>query len=196
MFNMKKWIFILPFLLIGMGLFFAGKSFYYYSKGIAASHFIENAWDVTKEKKETTKPWTWADFHPVAKLHIESIDLQCIIMNQISNEALTFGPGHLSSTSLPGQPGNIVIAGHRDGHFRKMSSIQKNDIISIEGINQSDFYIVTDITPTSGQDIYWTEQTETDVITLITCYPFHYIGEAEDRFIVRAEKMDTYSTLQ
>lgn len=117
-------------------------------------------------------------------------------MNQISDEALTFGPGHLSSTSLPGQSGNIVIAGHRDGHFNKLKSIKKNDVISIEGMNQSEFYIVTEITPTSGQDIYWTEQTEYDVITLITCYPFHYIGEAGDRFIVRAEKLDMYSALK
>lgn len=100
---------------------------------------------------------------------------------------MAFGPGHLSNTAKPGALGNVVLAGHRDSHFRKLKKIKKNDLIKLESASKSSFYIVTDITPTSGDDIYWTEDTGADVLTLITCYPFNYVGKAEERFIVRGE---------
>jgi sortase A len=187
---MKQYQKYIPIIFLAIGAFFIGKSLFYYSKGLAAQYFIENAWKITKESQIETKPWSWADFNPVAKLEIESIGLNCIVMNQISGEALTFGPGHLSTTAKPGQSGNMVIAGHRDGHFNRLRSIQKNDIIKLGTMAEKVFYIVTEILTTSNQDIYWTEDTKSDVITLITCYPFNFIGDADDRFIVRAEKIN------
>lgn len=190
MFKWKQAQVAIPFTLLGFGIFFTGKSAYYYSKGFAAKVFIEDAWEKTKESEKNIPPWSWADFYPVAQIKVESIQLDCIVLNQVSDEALTFGPGHLSNTSLPGQPGNMVIAGHRDGHFRKLANIKKQDIVELESVKESTYYIVTEITPTFGQDIYWTENTSKNVLTLITCFPFDFIGKAEERFIVRCEKIN------
>ena len=123
--------------------------------------------------------------HPVGRIEIESVGLSSVVLNTISGEALAFGPGHLSSTPGPGRSGNIVLAGHRDGHFRKLKDVQEGDLIKLESQFATQYFTVTEITPTAGDDIYWVDETETDCITLITCYPFNYAGQAEDRFVVR-----------
>ncbi|MBC8323300.1 MAG: class D sortase [Candidatus Marinimicrobia bacterium] len=176
---------IIPVILFIGGVFLAGRSVFYYSKGIAAKMLINSAWAETKETHAEVKPWEWADFHPVGRIEIESIGMDCVVLDKISGEALAFGPGHLSNTAKPGTIGNVVLAGHRDSHFRKLNKIKKNDLIKLESASKSSFYIVTDITPTAGDDIYWTEDTGEDVITLITCYPFNFVGKAEERYIVR-----------
>jgi len=180
----------IPVILFVCGVFLAGRSVFYYSKGIAANMLIKNAWEETRETHAVVKPWSWADFHPVASLEIESIGLDCVVLNSISGEALAFGPGHLSNTAKPGTEGNVVLAGHRDSHFRKLKKIKKDDLIKLESVFGSSFYIVIEVTPAAGDDIYWTEDIGADVLTLITCYPFNYVGKAEDRYIIRGELID------
>ena len=183
---------IIPLILFLGGVFLVGRSVLYYSKGVAAKMLINNAWAETKETHSAVKPWEWADFHPVGRIEIESIGLDCVVLDKISGEALAFGPGHLSNTAKPGMMGNVVLAGHRDSHFRKLKKIKKDDLIKLESAFGSSFYIVTDITPAAGDAIYWTEDTGADVLTLITCYPFNFVGKAEDRYIIRGELIDPH----
>ena len=178
---------IIPAVLLISGVFLVGRSVFYYAKGITAKMLIENAWEETRAIHDEVKPWEWADFHPVGRIEVESIGLDCVVLDKISGEALAFGPGHLSNTAKPGALGNVVLAGHRDGHFRKLKKIKKNDLIKLESAAKASFYIVTEITPTAGDDIYWTEETGGDVLTLLTCYPFNFVGKADERFVVRGK---------
>ena len=179
---MKRYI---PLALVLLGGLLVSKSVYYYGKGALANVLLTRAWEKSIETKSHHNPWSWADMHPVGKIVIESVGLSSVVLNTISGEALAFGPGHLSSTPGPGRPGNIVLAGHRDGHFRKLKDVKKGDLIKLESQFAAQYYTVTEITPTVGDDIYWVDETATDCITLITCYPFNYAGQADDRFIVR-----------
>ena len=70
--------------------------------------------------QQDEKPWGWADMHPVGHISIPSVGLSSIVLDNISGEALAFGPGHLSNSATPGKSGNIVIAGHRDSFFRSL----------------------------------------------------------------------------
>jgi len=175
----------IPLALVLLGGLLVSKSVYYYGKGALANVLLTRAWEKSKETKSHHNPWSWADMHPVGRIEIESVGLSSVVLNTISGEALAFGPGHLSSTPKPGRPGNIVLAGHRDGHFRKLKNVQEGDLIKLESQFATQNYTVTEITPTAGNDIYWVDETETDCITLITCYPFNYVGQADDRFVVR-----------
>ena len=119
---MKRYI---PLALVLLGGLLVSKSVYYYGKGALANVLLTRAWEKSKETKSHHNPWSWADMHPVGRIEIESVGLSSVVLNTISGEALAFGPGHLSSTPKPGRPGNIVLAGHRDGHFRKLKNVQE-----------------------------------------------------------------------
>lgn len=181
---------IISFAIIGLGLILISKPIYFYGKGILANKLLENAWEKTRVNKTTEKPWNWADIYPVGHLSVPSVGISNVVLNNISGEALAFGPGHLSNTALPGESGNIVIAGHRDSFFRPLKKIKAGDLIKLESKLKTEYYNVIEIVPTNADDIFWVENTDHDYITLITCYPFNYIGAAEDRFIVRAELID------
>ncbi len=177
----------IPIILLLLGFVLISKSGYYYAKGILAQNLLEKAWDNSKESQKPVKAWSWADTYPVGKLIIPSLKLSQIILEGTHNESLAFGPAHLHNTSLPGDSGNVVISGHRDSFFRKLENIRYGDFISIEGKLGSHIYYVKEIIVTDEDDTIWLEPTESNCLTLITCYPFDFIGDAPKRFIVRAE---------
>lgn len=184
---MRKILRIIPVVLVVVGMYLAGRSMMYYAKGAATRAFIVKAWEETKENKEDTSPWGWADFHPVTSMTIPELHIDCIVMDKISDEALVYGPGHLSTSPLPGEHGNVVIAGHRDGEFRKLKDIAAGMMIELETKSDTFSYKVTEIDTASGSDIFWMDKTKKDCVTLITCYPFYYTGKADKRFVVRGE---------
>jgi len=184
---MKKLVKIIPLIMVIAGMYLAGRSMMYYAKGAATRAFIFKAWEDTKETKEDTSPWGWADFHPVTNMKIPDIHLDCFVMDKISDEAMAYGSGHLSTSPLPGEPGNVVIAGHRDAEFRKLKDIEMGMVINLETKSDTFYYKVTEIDTAKGSDIFWMDKTKRDCVTLITCYPFDYVGKAEKRFIVRGE---------
>ena len=192
---MNKLYRTIPVVLFLVGFFLVGKSVYFYGKGKLAEFLLENAWERTKSEKTVQSPWEWADTHPVGKLIIASVEIENVVLNSVSGEALAFGPGHLSNSALPGGSGNIVIAGHRDSFFRPLKDIRVGDRIELESRFTTQVFSVTEIRPTSGDDIYWIDETDEDCITLITCYPFNYVGKAKDRFIVRGSIVDFQSKI-
>ena len=180
--------FLIIILFLG-GLLLISKSGYYYGKGKVANILLENAWNKSRELNSKVVPWTWADIYPIAKLSIDSVKLSTVVLNNVSGEALAFGVGHLPSSAKPGTNGNIVISAHRDGVFRKLQNVHKNDIIILESTNGVDKYKVNEIIVTANDDVQWIDNTESNIITLITCYPFNYIGNSEQRFIIRANRI-------
>jgi sortase A len=188
--RVKKLYRLLPAVLILLGFFLVGKSAYFYGKGKLAGILLEKAWERTKSEKTVQEPWEWADTHPVGKLKISSVGIDAVVLKGVSGEALAFGPGHLANSAPPGTSGNIVIAGHRDSFFRPLKDIKVGDKIILESTFSTQSFAVSEVMPTAGDDIYWIDETEDDCITLITCYPFNYVGKAKDRFIVRGSLVD------
>jgi sortase A len=95
--------------------------------------------------------------------------------------------GHLPGTALSGKPGNFVVAGHRDSFFRGLRLIQNGDEIRIKTWNGAFTYRVTALSVVDPSDTQTVQATATPVCTLVTCFPFDYVGPAPRRYIVRAE---------
>ena len=122
----------------------------------------------------------------LAVLRIPSSKIEVAVFDSIDEIALNRGSGHVAGTALPGDNGNIAIAGHRDGFFRGLKDIAVGDEIELTSLAGVQTFRVSSLDIVDPLDISVLDPTDETVITLITCYPFYYVGAAPDRFIVRA----------
>jgi len=125
---------------------------------------------------------------PLGRIEIGAIGLEVMILEGIENETLQRAVGHIPGTSLPGQEGNVAIAGHRDTFFRGLRNIQKDDEITLTTLNGSYRYRVDSIRVVEPEDVEVLDDSDEPVLTLVTCYPFYFVGAAPQRFIVRAHR--------
>lgn len=126
----------------------------------------------------------------IAALSIPRVQLSTIVLHGTDTHTLRHGPGHLEHTALPGETGNIVIAGHRDSFFRPLRDIRLDDDIVLDTIGGRFHYRVTSIRVVGPRDVSVIATTSEEVLTLITCYPFWVLGHAPNRFIVRAARVE------
>lgn len=181
-----KWA--LVFFSIGGYLF--ASSGYIHAKALLAQHLIEDAWVSSVETNQPVTPWSWADTFPVAKLTLANETLY--VLSGATGRTLAFGPGHISHTPLPGEQGNSVISGHRDTHFAILKDLQLGDIILADTQSSSSRYKIEEIRIAHEDQIELTENTDEDLLTLITCYPFNSVApDPELRFVVRAQLLST-----
>lgn len=122
----------------------------------------------------------------LGRLEISRIGISVIIAEGTDGRTLRRAVGHIPGTALPGEPGNIGISGHRDTFFRPLRNIRQDDEIILATLNGSDRYRVDTIQVVGPEDIEVLESTSGSVLTLVTCYPFYFVGPAPQRFIVRA----------
>ena len=123
----------------------------------------------------------------VAKLAIPRLSGQWLVVEGTEDQDLRLGPGHLPGTAFPGEKGNCVIAGHRDTQFRKLKDIKKGDEIVLTTSIGESRYRVTGYDIVKPTDTRSIQDTPRAVLNLVTCYPFYYVGNAPNRFIVHAE---------
>ena len=125
---------------------------------------------------------------PLGRIEIGAIGLEVMILEGTGDDTLRRAVGHIPGTSLPGQEGNVAIAGHRDTFFRPLRNIQKDDEITLTTLNGSYRYRVDSIRVVEPEDIEVLDDSDDAVLTLVTCYPFYFVGAAPQRFIVRAHR--------
>jgi sortase A len=128
---------------------------------------------------------------PIAVLEIPRLALRVPVLNGTDNLRLNRGVGRVAGTAWPGQPGNMAIAGHRDGFFRGLKDVAEGDEIRLTTHGGSAAYEIRRMTIVKPTDVGVLAATETPTVTLITCYPFYFIGSAPERFIVQAELRDS-----
>jgi sortase A len=104
---------------------------------------------------------------------------------------LNRGVGHIAGTALFGQNGNVGLAGHRDGFFRGLKDIKVGDRIDLEEPGRTETYIVDSLRIVNPKDLSVLRSSGKRVLTLVTCYPFYYFGNAPQRFIVHAVPADS-----
>jgi sortase A len=124
--------------------------------------------------------------HAIAVLRIAKLSLEVPVLDGTDAITLNRGVGRIQGTALPGQKGNIAIAGHRDGFFRGLKDIHTGDRIELRTAQGTDIYIVDRTVVVDPDDVSVLEDGATPALTLVTCYPFHYIGPAPRRFVVKA----------
>jgi sortase A len=123
---------------------------------------------------------------PVAVLRISRIRLEAPVLPGSDENTLDRGVGHIEGTAQPVSDGNSGLAGHRDGFFRALKDIVAGDEIELDTLRGKDLYRVESTWVVAPDDVSVLAPTSTRALTLVTCYPFYYIGHAPQRFIVRA----------
>jgi sortase A len=122
---------------------------------------------------------------PLAVLRIPKIRLEVPVLDGTDDFALNRAVGHIRGTARPGEPGNVGIAGHRDGFFRGLKEIASGDRIELETLERTETYIVDEVVIVDPEAVEVLEPTEVPSITLVTCYPFYFVGSAPQRYVVR-----------
>jgi len=125
----------------------------------------------------------------VGRIDIPRLDLSAVVFEGTSDGTLARGVGHLRGSAGPGEPGNLVLAGHRDTFFRDLRNIRQGDEVNIMGPQGEFEYQVESISIVEPDQTEVLKPGDGSTLTLITCYPFRYIGNAPERFIVRATKV-------
>ena len=125
----------------------------------------------------------------IGRIEIQRLGLEAIVIEGTSRSTLRRAVGHIAGTALPGEIGNIGISGHRDTFFRPLRNIRKDDIITLTTLSGEFRYRVVSTRIVTPLAIEVLNSGKDEVLTLVTCYPFYFLGSAPDRFIVRAERV-------
>jgi len=131
---------------------------------------------------------------PLAILRIPRIGLEVPVIEGTDDITLNRGAGHIEDTALPGTAGNSGIAGHRDGFFRGLKDVATGDAIQIETLNAIETYRIERTWIVDPEDVSVLDPTPARSVTLVTCYPFYFVGSAPQRYIVRAVLHESTST--
>jgi sortase A len=123
----------------------------------------------------------------LARLDIPAVQLSTAVLEGSDDATLGRGAGHIEDTPFPGEPGNIGIAGHRDTVFRPIRRIKGGETIDLTTPDRVFHYRIDKTSIVGPDDVYVLDPTPRPTLTLVTCFPFEFIGHAPKRFIVQAE---------
>ena len=133
---------------------------------------------------------------PVAVLRIGRVGLEVPVYADAGERNLNRGAGLVAGTAPPGSDGNVAIAAHRDGYFRVLERVVVGDLLEVESATRVEQYRVTELSVVDPTDIRPLHDTEIPTVTLVTCYPFYFLGSAPQRYIVRAVVQQKRTTPQ
>jgi len=198
---------LLAALLITAGGLAVGAGIYLALIGRISQQQAGNDWEKMEARKESTRNGDTHEFaesekavpdpeprredprnHPggvLGRISFPRLGEQLFVFT--GTTSLHRGPVWLIDSAIPGQIGNTVIAGHRDTHFRFLKDIRIGDRIRVESGGATHWFTVISTRIVSPRDLSPLRQGQSPELTLITCYPFYYVGPAPKRFIVRAE---------
>jgi sortase A len=123
---------------------------------------------------------------PLGVLRIPRLRIEAALLEGTDDPTLERGVGLIEETARPGTEGNVGIAGHRDGFFRALKDIAEGDAIELQTLGGRETYRVERTWIVEPEDVSVLDPTPSRSLTLVTCYPFYFVGSAPQRFIVRA----------
>lgn len=183
-------------LLLASGVALAGHALWQPVKAQLAQALLEEAWEKVRAGQPRPRPWPWADTWPVARLSLPEVESNrgarpLVVLAGASGRTLAFGPGHMAGSADPGETGNVVIAGHRDTHFRALRELAVGDELLLEdrwgGRHR---YRVTRRLVTRYDDTS-SLAPAADRLTLVTCWPFDALHPGGPmRYVVVAEAVE------
>jgi sortase A len=154
----------------------------------AASHALEQQIRADEQHAPSQSKSAVKEGGVLGKLDIPRLGLSVAVLQGTTSKTLLLGVGHIEGTALPGEAGNIGIAGHRDTYFRVLKDIRRDDEIRLQTTSGVARYEVDWIQITAPGDGGIVANSSESALTLVTCYPFHYIGSAPERFVVHAHR--------
>ncbi len=137
-----------------------------------------------------SEPHLLAEGEVIGEIQVPRLGLSVMVVQGDSPASLRHAVGHVVKSALPGEGGNVALAGHRDTYFRPLRDIQVGDEIRFKTPAHSFLYVVESIEIVAPTDIQVLEASSGHDLTFVTCFPFYYVGPAPKRFIVRAREVD------
>ena len=125
----------------------------------------------------------------IGRLSVPRVHLSAMVREGVGRDTLQLAVGHIPATALPGQAGNVAVAGHRDTFFRELKNLNTGDEIRFSTLHGDFKYEVESLLVVEPENVAVLAPSSGNVLTLVTCYPFSYIGAAPKRFIVRARQV-------
>jgi sortase A len=126
----------------------------------------------------------------IGEMEVPRLGMKAIFVQGDSSKILRRAVGHISDTALPGEIGNVVLAGHRDSFFRPLRNIRQGDAITLRTPDGDFQYQVESTAVVPPSDVQVLQPSNGRTLTLVTCFPFYYVGPAPKRFIVRARQIE------
>lgn len=125
----------------------------------------------------------------IGRLSIPRLNLSAMVREGIDRKTLKLAIGHIPATALPGEAGNVGVAGHRDTFFRGLKDLKAGDEIQISTLSGDFRYLVESLVVVEPDNAGALAPTSENVLTMVTCYPFYYVGAAPKRFVVKARQV-------
>jgi sortase A len=166
-----------------------------FALGYAGFVFADsNAYQALEMKKfeqpgRLSEPHILAEGEVIGEMQVPRLGLSVMVVQGDSHASLRHAVGHLAKSALPGEWGNVALAGHRDTFFRPLRDIQLGDEIRFMTLEHNFEYVVESIEVVAPTDIRVLEPSSGHDLTFITCFPFYYVGPAPKRFVVRAREV-------
>jgi sortase A len=179
--------FVLPLLLAVIGLTLFSQGAYIHAKALVAQVLLERAFEKTIATGHETKPWSWADTWPVARIEVKRLHARAIVLAGSSGQALAFGPGHVERTAEAGERGVAVYSAHRDTHFAFLKNIVVGDEIDVTRLDGRTFRYRVDATSVVRFDASGIDPlSDGHELVLSTCWPFDALTQGPERYLVHA----------
>ncbi|MGA3024106.1 MAG: class D sortase [Bryobacteraceae bacterium] len=134
-------------------------------------------------------PWSQSPSAVIGRLSVPRLHLSAMVREGIDGKTLQLAVGHIPATALPGQAGNVGVAGHRDSFFRRLKDLKDGDEIEFSTLHGDFQYVVESLIVVEPDNVAVLAPSAENVLTMVTCYPFSYIGSAPKRFVVRARQV-------
>ncbi len=180
---------IAQFCFLTAGLILLSYVAYVYASGFVYQTYRNWAFDRAMADIPRQAPAASSLVAPIERIEIPRLGIADMVKEGDDDTTLSLAVGHIPSTALPGTPGNIGLAAHRDTLFRKLKDIRVGDQITLTTLEGRYVYRVAwfKIVPPTEVSVLAPSGDRED-LTLVTCYPFYFIGHAPERFIVRAQR--------
>lgn len=165
-----------------------GHSIWIFAKAQLAQVLLERAFTQTIATGKTVKAWSWADTYPIARIKIDRIGAEAIVLKGSSGEAMAFGPALVNETARPGTRGTSVMAAHRDTHFSFLKNVKLGDLIEVTRDDGLVFnYRVVNMSVVDWNKSGIDAHEAGFHLVLATCFPFDAIAHGPQRYVVEAE---------
>lgn len=180
---------------VGKIFIVCGCFFICYNGSILYKSYLQSNKQVTipakiEEQKPLLPQTTYREGEEIGTLYLPTVKKSIPIFEGTTDAILKKGAGHFSSSSMPGEKNNSILSGHRDTYFRVLKDIKAKDPLYIQTDKGTFYYKVRKIEIVSANDKRVLTPKSRGVLTLTTCYPFFYIGDAPKRYIITADLLN------
>jgi sortase A len=176
--------------LVLLGLWQTGSGGWIYMKAQLAQVLLQGAWAGTLAGQQDVRPWPWADTWPIARLVVQNLGIDQIVLEGAYGRTLAFGPGHVESTGPLEGSDNFILTDHRDTHFQFLGQLRAGETILLQARTGTwHRFTVRDLQIVDSRTASIRTDEDGRHLTLITCYPFQTLTpHTPFRYVVTADR--------